>query len=108
MENLFSYGTLRDEDVQRAVFGRTVVCAPDALAGYRTATIGVSDWQAAKISGGHLQQTLVPGEGEPVTGAVLHITEEELRLADRYEPKEYTRIRVRLCSGTEAWVYLRT
>ena len=108
MENLFSYGTLRDEDVQRAVFGRTLNSTQDALAGYRLATIRIGDWVAEKISGGHLQQTLVPGDAEPVTGAVLHMTEEELRLADSYEPKEYTRVRVRLCSGTEAWVYLRT
>jgi gamma-glutamylcyclotransferase (GGCT)/AIG2-like uncharacterized protein YtfP len=108
VENLFSYGTLRDEDVQRAVFGRPLDSTQDALAGYRLATMRVGHWEAAEISGGHLQQTLVPGDGEPVTGAVLHMTEEELRLADSYEPKEYTRIRVRLCSGTEAWVYLRT
>jgi gamma-glutamylcyclotransferase (GGCT)/AIG2-like uncharacterized protein YtfP len=108
VENLFSYGTLRADDVQRAVFGRTLDSTQDALAGYRRATIRVGDWEAAKISGGHLQQTLVAGDGEPVSGAVLRVTEEELRLADSYEPKEFTRVRVRLCSGTEAWVYLRT
>ena len=108
MENLFSYGTLRDEDVQRAVFGRILVSTQDALAGYRLATIRVGDWEAAATSGGHLQQTLVPDDGEPVTGAVLRVTEDELRLADSYEPNEYKRIRVRLCSGTEAWVYLTT
>jgi hypothetical protein len=40
------------------------------------------------MSGGDLQQTLVPGEGEPISGAVLNITEDELRLADSYEPAE--------------------
>jgi hypothetical protein len=89
-------------------FGRTLDSTQDALDGYRLATIRVGDWEAAKISGGHLQQILERGDGEPVTGAVLHMTEMELRLADSYEPKEYTRVRVRLCSGTEAWVYLRT
>ena len=108
LESLFSYGTLRDKDVQRTVFGRTLDGTEDALAGFRLASIRVNDWEAAKISGGHLQRTLVPGDGEPVTGVVLNITEAELRLADSYEPNEYKRIRVRLCSGTEAWVYLRT
>ena len=105
MEKLFSYGTLRDSDVQRAVFGHTVDTVPDALAGYRLVSVRISNWAHAAISGGDVQLTLVPGEGEPISGAVLHITDDELRLTDSYEPAEYKRTRVRLCSGDEAWVY---
>lgn len=107
MENLFSYGTLRDEAVQRAVFGRTLDSVQDAIAGYRLTTMRVGYWDGATISGGHVQQTLVPAGGETVTGLRLRVTEQELQLADGYEPKEYRRLRVRLCSGNEAWVYLR-
>jgi gamma-glutamylcyclotransferase (GGCT)/AIG2-like uncharacterized protein YtfP len=105
VEKLFSYGTLRDGDVQRAVFGRTVDTTPDLLSGYRLVSVRVSNWDAAAISGGDVQLTLVPGEGEPIKGSVLNITEEELRRADNYEPKEFKRVQVRLCSGIEAWVY---
>lgn len=105
VEKLFSYGTLRDPDVQRAVFGHTVDAVPDALAGYRLVSVRVRNWDGAAISGGDKQLTLVPGEGEPISGAVLSITEDELRLTDSYEPAEYKRTRVRLCSGNEAWVY---
>jgi len=105
MERLFSYGTLRDGEVQRAVFGRTADTAPDALAGYRLVSVRISNWEGAANSGGDVQPTLVPGDGEPIAGSVLMITEEELRRADSYEPAEYRRARVRLCSGIEAWVY---
>ena len=108
MEKLFSYGTLRDGDVQRAVFGRTVDASPDLLAGYRLASVRISNWEAAAISGGDVQLTLVAGEGEPIEGSVLNVTEEELRRADSYEPKEFKRMQVRLCSGIEAWVYCKT
>ena len=107
MENLFSYGSLRDEAVQLAVFGRTLNSTPDAITGYRLRTVRISNWDAAAISGGDVQRTLEPGEGEPIEGMRLHITEEELKRADRYEPAEYKRIKVRLRSGTDAWVYVR-
>lgn len=108
MEKLFSYGTLRDAAVQRAVFGRALEGTDDALGGYRLAQVRLADWEGARISGGDLQQTLAPAEGECVTGAVLHVSDDELRLADSYEPREYRRIKVRLRSGIEAWVYLKT
>jgi gamma-glutamylcyclotransferase (GGCT)/AIG2-like uncharacterized protein YtfP len=107
VEKLFSYGTLRDAAVQRAVFGRTLEGTDDTLGGYRLAQVRLADWNGARISG-DLQRTLVPADGECVTGAVLHVSDDELRLADSYEPREYQRIKVRLRSGTEAWVYLRT
>jgi len=108
VEKLFSYGTLRDAAVQRAVFGRTLEGTNDTLGGYRLAQVRLADWNGARIGGGDLQRTLVPADGDSVTGAVLHVSDDELRLADSYEPREYKRIKVRLRSGTEAWVYLKT
>ena len=37
IHRLFSYGTLRQRDVQRALFGRELEMQPDALTGYRLA-----------------------------------------------------------------------
>lgn len=42
-ENLFSYGTLRDEAVQLSVFGRRLDGAADALVGYRLVIVEVQD-----------------------------------------------------------------
>jgi acyl-CoA thioesterase I len=106
VEFLFSYGTLRDENIQRAIFGRAVTTKPDAVVGYRVRTTQVSNWGNAAISGGDMQQTLEPGKGE-VEGMVLAVTPEELTLADKYEPIEYRRAKAPLRSGGEAWVYLR-
>jgi gamma-glutamylcyclotransferase (GGCT)/AIG2-like uncharacterized protein YtfP len=41
-----------------------------------------------------------------VRGMVFTITPEELAAADSYETKDYKRVRVRLGSGGEAWVYV--
>ena len=49
---------------------------------------------------------LIPGEGEPVEGLVLELTEAGLAAADLYEGDAYRRIRVRLTSGLEGWVYV--
>src|SRR3954471_772906 len=42
-EWLFSYGTLRDPDVQRATFGREFKGHPDALVGWRTELLEIRD-----------------------------------------------------------------
>jgi len=51
MEQLFSYGTLRDEKVQRAVFGRTVAGRPDAIIGCRLEPVSITDQKSIAISG---------------------------------------------------------
>ena len=42
---LFSFGTLRDERVQTALFGQTVPSYPAALAGYTTKAVPITDEQ---------------------------------------------------------------
>src|SRR5882757_5885772 len=100
MHNLFSYGTLRDEDVQLAVFGRVVNTTPDAIVGYRIVTVTITDPAAIAISGHSDHRIVEPTghDGDQVEGAVLPISEEELRLADAYEDAAYKRVSVRLRS----------
>jgi gamma-glutamylcyclotransferase (GGCT)/AIG2-like uncharacterized protein YtfP len=43
-----------------------------------------------------------------IKGTVLEMTEEELHLADGYEPDNYKRVKVVLESGKEAWIYTAT
>lgn len=108
-EYLFSYGTLQDEKVQRAVFGKPVSGKPDAIVGYDLVPVMISSQEAIAISGKAQHTTLVPAKGEstPIEGVVFHITASELAAADRYESAEYHRIKVKLRSGIEAWVYVR-
>jgi gamma-glutamylcyclotransferase (GGCT)/AIG2-like uncharacterized protein YtfP len=108
MELLFSYGTLRLEDVQRATFGRSLNGHQDALVGYRLMSVQIQD-QAFIVKNGDGPQNNLEYTGnnsDVVEGTVLEITKEELELADTYEPAEYKRNLVRLKSGVRAWVYL--
>ena len=100
MHLLFVYGTLRDHDIQRAVFGRTFGAEPDSVIGHRLGTIEI-DGQAFFL--------LQPSEdaGDEVPGLVLPLTEAELALADAYEGQvHYARVTVSLRSGRDAFVYV--
>ncbi|HUE64172.1 MAG TPA: gamma-glutamylcyclotransferase family protein [Rhizomicrobium sp.] len=104
MEKLFSYGTLRQAKIQRALYGRVVETKPDAIMGYCIRVVQLTDWKYAQISGGDLQWTIEKGPGD-IEGSVLLLTPDELVHTDEYEPKEYGRVKVPLRSGGEAWAY---
>lgn len=95
---LFVYGTLRQAGVQRAILGREIGGTPDALAGYALATIPIAGHKIARATG---------DPSDRVEGLVLRISPAELEAADAYETDDYARIKVRLESGTDAFVYAR-
>jgi len=107
MEWLFSYGTLQKTKVQLDLFDRILQGSPDALKGYRIAPIEIRD--AAFLSTGEQKnQRIAIRSGHAkdiIRGTVFEMTEEELFLADSYEPMDYKRIMVLLESGKEAWIY---
>jgi gamma-glutamylcyclotransferase (GGCT)/AIG2-like uncharacterized protein YtfP len=109
IENLFSYGTLREETVQQAVFGRSLGGGADAVLGYRLESVTITDPAAIAISGKteHLILDHTGRDGDRVEGAVFQITEAELALADTYEDAAYKRVLAPLRSGGQAWVYVR-
>jgi gamma-glutamylcyclotransferase (GGCT)/AIG2-like uncharacterized protein YtfP len=106
---LFSYGTLRQSEVQRALFGREVDSAPDALIGYALSTVLIGDPAVVETSG--LEEHLIVSEtGNPfdrVEGIVLSLTPADLAAADAYETADYTRVTVTLASGVRAFLYAR-
>ena len=51
MPFLFSYGTLQQEDVQLATFGRRLAGAADALVGYRQSMVEIDDPEVVRTSG---------------------------------------------------------
>ena len=107
-ELLFSYGTLRQRDVQLTTFGRLLDGRPDAIVGYELDYLTITDPHVFATSGSDRHPILKPtARGDAaVEGMVLAITESELAAADDYEVDDYRRIPVPLRSGMAAWVYV--
>ncbi|HET6889772.1 MAG TPA: gamma-glutamylcyclotransferase family protein [Pyrinomonadaceae bacterium] len=109
-ENLFTYGTLRVEEVQLSTFGRRLEGSPDVLPGYRLVMIRIED-QDFVVKSGTADHRNIQFTGSPsdfVEGIVFKVTKNELEQSDAYEPVGYERVLVRLKSGVDAWVYLNT
>jgi hypothetical protein len=109
MPLLFSYGTLQQPGVQIVTFGRTLTGRADALPGFSTALVAISDPTRAAAAGRSHNVNAVPTgrDDDRLNGTVLEVTEAELAAADGYEaPDAYLRRLVTLASGVRAWVYV--
>jgi gamma-glutamylcyclotransferase (GGCT)/AIG2-like uncharacterized protein YtfP len=107
--HLFSYGTLRQARVQLSSFGRLLEGREDRLPGYRLSTLEITDPDVLAKSQArfHPIAEKTADSRDEAPGMVFEITPEELAAADAYEVSDYKRVRVRLKSGLEAWVYVR-
>ena len=106
-EKLFSYGTLQQESVQLANFGRKLQGRADVVVGWRLQAVQITDPKVLALSGLSVHKIMVPGQPfDEVDGVVFEITPEELKAADSYETADYKRVKVKLRSGTETWVYV--
>jgi gamma-glutamylcyclotransferase (GGCT)/AIG2-like uncharacterized protein YtfP len=106
---LFSYGTLRNENVQMASFGRLLSGTPDALTGYVCVQIEIQDADVVAVSGVKSHPVIIEtgNPADEVRGMLFLISEAELAAADAYEVSDYKRIMVTLKSGRSAWVYAK-
>lgn len=103
---VFSYGTLRQPDVQRGLYGREVPTVPDALPGWRLDEVLITDPAVIALSGSDRHPLLRPGTPDDVVaGASLELDDAELAATDAYEVADYARVAVTLASGARAWVY---
>ncbi|MEO6611706.1 MAG: gamma-glutamylcyclotransferase family protein [Chitinophagaceae bacterium] len=104
---LFSYGTLQNEKVQLELFGRILQGRRGVLKGYRAVPIEITE--SAFLSKGEQNYQLIAvhsnDKNDHIKGTVFEISEDELLLADKYEPANYKRNMVTLVSGKKAWVY---
>jgi hypothetical protein len=108
MPLLFSYGTLQQEPVQLATFGRALEGQRDELRRYERAFVPVSNPALVARYGMTVTDTVAfTGKAEDgVEGTTLEVTDEELARSDEYEtPFDYNRIFLILASGRAAWVY---
>lgn len=104
---LFSYGTLRQRDVQLATFGRELAGRPDAIIGYHLEQVTITDPKVIELSGSDRHPILQPaGRHARVDGTVFEVGPAELAAADDYEVDAYRRVAVPLQSGEQAWVYV--
>ena len=108
MPLLFSYGTLQQDGVQIATFGRRLEGRPEELVGYAQEMIAIDNADVVATSGKtHHPIVVHSGRREDrVAGAVFEITDAELDRADAYEVDAYRRVLAPLASGTRAWVYV--
>jgi hypothetical protein len=107
MPYLFSYGTLQQEAVQLSTFGRRLRGDPDELVGFEQSVFRIED-PAFVAASGKADHAMVRfnGRGDSrVRGMVFEVSDEELALADGYEPAGYQRVATTLASGRQAWVY---
>jgi gamma-glutamylcyclotransferase (GGCT)/AIG2-like uncharacterized protein YtfP len=105
---LFSYGTLRQRDVQLATFGRELEGRLDAIMGFELDWVTITDPHVLATSGNDRHPILKPtGRTDAaVEGTVFAISPAELAAADDYEVDDYRRVTVPLRSGAQAWVYV--
>jgi gamma-glutamylcyclotransferase (GGCT)/AIG2-like uncharacterized protein YtfP len=106
---LFSYGTLQQEGVQIASFGRLLKGDEDALPGYKQSMIEIADPEVVRKSGKKFHPIVAASDdpSDEIPGKVFEITEAELAAADAYEVSDYKRVLVRLKSGVDAFVYVK-
>ena len=107
-EYLFSYGTLQEEPVQLAAFGRRLEGTPDSLVGYKLVMVESLDQDFVARSRAELHRNLqyTGDASDTIDGTVFSVTKKELEQADAYEPFDYKRVQVQLRSGLDAWVYV--
>jgi gamma-glutamylcyclotransferase (GGCT)/AIG2-like uncharacterized protein YtfP len=108
MPLLFSYGTLQQDEVQMATFGRLLAGSRDELIGFEQSLLTIEDPYVVETSGRteHLIVRYTGNDDSRVPGMVFDISDEELARADKYEVAEYMRVATILASGRQAWVYV--
>src|SRR5687767_3983039 len=94
---LFVYGSLRDPEVQSKIIGRLVHGTSDILLNYRKSTVTIRNI---------VYPILVPEPNGIIEGEILKLSKDELSKIDVYETNAYRRVKMKLKSGTETWVYM--
>src|SRR5258708_5161829 len=102
MPLLFSYGTLQQENVQLAMFGRRLDGQRDELLQFKQSSVTIGDTHHANV-------TFNGNEESRVLGTVFEVTDAELAKIDEYEAAFfYRRVAAMLASGRQTWVYVHS
>ena len=106
---LFSYGSLQEDRVQLATFGRLLVGHHDALVGFELSRVEIHDPEVRAATGKtHHANAVQSGKSDSrVDGMVFEVSAAELSDVDKYEKAfSYSRIEATLASGRVAAVYV--
>lgn len=98
-EFLFVYGTLKSLEIQKKIFGRVIPSELDFLGRFKKTKVMI---------GVEVYPCIVEDDKGSVAGQVLAVDSDELEKVDDYETSFYRRRKVRLKSGREAWVYVKS
>jgi gamma-glutamylcyclotransferase (GGCT)/AIG2-like uncharacterized protein YtfP len=98
--SLFSYGTLQNQEVQHALFGRTVPSQPGCVDGW------------ARFMGDDGYLFIKPRIGSRISGVILTLSDRELHRADLWEDltvyrRESCRVVLQDSSHLNAQIYTR-
>lgn len=106
---LFSYGTLRQKNVQLATFGRELEGREDALVGFVSNMIAISDPEVVATSGKTHHPIVASHRQSGRRGCRHGFPDHGPRSLPLRIPRGLTdeRVAVRLKSGREAFVYVR-
>jgi gamma-glutamylcyclotransferase (GGCT)/AIG2-like uncharacterized protein YtfP len=107
MELLFSYGTLQQKHVQVANFGRVLKGNSDILPRYNIDQLKITDKKVLGLSREKFHPILkyTGDNNDEVSGTIFELTKSEIKRADDYEVDDYKRVRARLKSGRNCWIY---
>ena len=96
MEYLFSYGTLRQQNVQLKNFGRLLDGAEDTLEKFTLKEIEITNEVVLEVSDKKFHPILsyTGNEKDKVVGTVFKITLDELLKADGYEVDDLSLIHI--------------
>jgi gamma-glutamylcyclotransferase (GGCT)/AIG2-like uncharacterized protein YtfP len=97
-ELLFVYGSLKKAEVQKKLLGIELAGQKDILKRWKKTTILVK---------GQGLTILVPDDKSVVFGEVVSVDSDDWEKIDDFQTMVYRRIRTRLESGKEAWVYVK-
>ena len=108
MENLFSYGTLQEENVQLENYNRILEGSDDILKNHCLKNIEIKDESVIRKSNKNIHPIIyyTGNEEDEIRGKVFKITSDELIKTDNYEVSDYHRVEVTLKSGIKSWVYV--
>ena len=102
MEKLIAYGSLKNEDIQKDLFGRILEVTAETLIGYVVKEIQIEE-EFGMVHYPIITETHKPED--TINGMVYTVSTKELHQSDLYEGLHYKRVEVHLQSNQKAWAY---